>query len=137
MRFRLLCAAAFAIAAAVVLVGAAGAPRAQAAGSGQSLCIGHHPQDYVWYTGSCTGHDEPEIDPLSNAHGSAQDLTWTVVLPTDAAGTTEAQAGQRRPSSSSATETQRSCESRPFATRVARAKWSPRCTGISSSREVA
>jgi hypothetical protein len=51
--------------------------------SGQSLCIGHHPQDFVWYTSSCTGHDEPEIDPLSNAPGSAQNLTWTVVLPTD------------------------------------------------------
>jgi hypothetical protein len=51
----------------------------------QSLCIGHHPQEYVWYTSSCTGHDEPEIDPLSNKAGSAQDLTWTVVLPTNGA----------------------------------------------------
>lgn len=49
----------------------------------QALCIGHHPQDFVWYTASCTGHDEPEIDPLSSAPGSAQNLTWTVVLPTD------------------------------------------------------
>ena len=49
----------------------------------QSLCIGHHPQEYVWYTSSCTGHDEPEIDPLSTKAGSAQDLTWTVVLPTN------------------------------------------------------
>src|SRR5579862_8626141 len=53
------------------------------ADAGQSLCIGHHPQDFVWYTRSCTGHDEPEIDPLSNKAGSAQDLTWTVVLPTN------------------------------------------------------
>jgi len=52
-------------------------------GAGQSLCIGHHPAGDIWYTGSCTGHDEPEIDPLSNHAGSAQDLTWTVVLPTD------------------------------------------------------
>lgn len=50
---------------------------------GQSLCIGHHPQEDIWYTGSCTGHDEPEIDPLSSHPGSAQDLTWTIVLPTD------------------------------------------------------
>lgn len=50
----------------------------------QSQCIGHHPQDFVWYTASCTGHDEPEIDPLSTHAGSAQDLTWTVVLPTNA-----------------------------------------------------
>src|SRR5690349_24070108 len=63
-------------------------------GAGQSLCIGHHPQGDIWYTGSCTGHDEPEIDPLSTAPGSAQDLTWTLVLPTNEAGTTEAQVGQ-------------------------------------------
>ena len=66
--------------------GAATAPFASAAaggGAGQSLCIGHHPQEYVWYTGSCTGHDEPEIDPLSNKAGSATDLTWTIVLPTN------------------------------------------------------
>jgi hypothetical protein len=56
-----------------------------ASGSSQSLCIGHHPQDYVWYTSSCTGHDEPELDPLSNQRGSAQNLTWTVVLPTNGA----------------------------------------------------
>ena len=85
---------AFACAAAVVLAGAASPQRAHAAGSGQSLCIGHHPQDYVWYTGSCTGHDEPEIDPLSAAPGSAKDLTWTIVLPTNEAGTAEAQVGQ-------------------------------------------
>jgi hypothetical protein len=55
------------------------------ASTGQSLCIGHHPQDFVWYTSSCTGHDEPEIDPLSSAPGSAQNLTWKVVLPTNGA----------------------------------------------------
>jgi len=49
----------------------------------QSLCIGHHPQDFVWYTSSCTGHDEPELDPLANSAGSAQNLTWTIVLPTN------------------------------------------------------
>jgi hypothetical protein len=52
-------------------------------GTSQSMCIGHHPQDFVWYTSSCTGHDEPELDPLSNRAGSAQDLTWTIVLPSD------------------------------------------------------
>ena len=51
--------------------------------SSQATCIAHHPQDFVWYTAGCTGHDEPEIDPLSNAPGSARDLTWTIVLPTD------------------------------------------------------
>lgn len=53
------------------------------AASAQSLCVAHHPQDYVWYTGGCTGHDEPELDPLSSALNSARDLTWTIVLPTD------------------------------------------------------
>jgi hypothetical protein len=63
-------------------------PTGVLAGSGsssQSLCIGHHPMEYVWYTSSCTGHDEPEIDPLSTKAGSARDLTWTVVLPTNGA----------------------------------------------------
>ncbi|HET8979973.1 MAG TPA: hypothetical protein VFN87_17590, partial [Solirubrobacteraceae bacterium] len=54
-----------------------------AAASPQSLCIAHHPQAYVWYTHSCTGHDEPEIDPLSDHVGSAQNLTWTIVLPSN------------------------------------------------------
>jgi hypothetical protein len=56
-----------------------------ASSNAQSLCIAHHPQDFVWYTSSCTGHDEPEIDPLSNRAGSAQDITWTIVLPTNGA----------------------------------------------------
>jgi hypothetical protein len=58
-----------------------------ASATAQSLCIAHHPQDFVWYTHSCTGHDEPEIDPLSSNAGSAQDLTWTVVLPSNGATT--------------------------------------------------
>jgi hypothetical protein len=81
------------LAAALALIGAATAqrmaPHAQATGAsasqGQSLCIAHHPQDFVWYTHSCTGHDEPEIDPLSNHSGSAQDITWTVLLPSNGA----------------------------------------------------
>jgi hypothetical protein len=66
-------------------VGVAAALPATAGASSQSLCIAHHPQDFVWYTSSCTGHDEPEIDPLSNSPGSAQNLTWTIVLPTNGA----------------------------------------------------
>jgi hypothetical protein len=51
-------------------------------------CIAHHPLYVdgtleIAYTDGCTGHDEPEIDPLSSLPGSAQDATWTVVLPTD------------------------------------------------------
>jgi hypothetical protein len=64
-----------------LVVGPASAGVAGASGSSQALCIGHHPMEYVWYTSGCTGHDEPEIDPLSNRPGSAQDLTWTLVLP--------------------------------------------------------
>ncbi len=58
---------------------------AMADGSG---CIAHHPR-YVEgsfetkYLAGCSGHDEPELFPISNARGSAQELTWTVVLPTD------------------------------------------------------
>ncbi|HEX9067920.1 MAG TPA: hypothetical protein VF807_04065 [Ktedonobacterales bacterium] len=63
---------------------------APAASQGHTACIGHHPQDFVWYTSSCTGHDEPEIDPLSDHPGSAQDITWTVVLPTDGAARVDA-----------------------------------------------
>jgi hypothetical protein len=79
----------FAVPAAAVIAALSFAAGSSAVGvyatgaSAQSLCIGHHPQDFVWYTASCTGHDEPEIDPLSNRAGSAQDLTWTVVLPTN------------------------------------------------------
>jgi hypothetical protein len=54
-------------------------------------CIAHHPRYAegtfeVEYDNGCSGHDEPELDPLSSAPGSAQDATWTVVLPSD--GTT-------------------------------------------------
>ncbi|HEY2440121.1 MAG TPA: hypothetical protein VGI07_07825 [Solirubrobacteraceae bacterium] len=68
-----------------IIAAAVAALPAIASASPQSLCIGHHPQDYVWYTSSCTGHDEPEIDPLSNSAGSAQNLTWTIVLPANGA----------------------------------------------------
>src|SRR5215470_8678339 len=75
---------AVALVAVVSLRGTASAVHAASPTSGgQSLCIGHHPQEYIWYAAGCTGHDEPEIDPLSNRPGSAKDLTWTIVLPTD------------------------------------------------------
>ena len=49
-------------------------------------CIAHHPNYLegvfeVEYEPGCSGHDEPELDPVSTAPGSARDLTWTVVLP--------------------------------------------------------
>jgi hypothetical protein len=59
----------------------------QAAG-GQGACIAHRPA-YVEdvfetrYSAGCSGHDEPELMPLSNLPGSAKNLTWTFVLPTN------------------------------------------------------
>ena len=57
------------------------------AGSG---CVAHRPNYIegkleVSYEAGCTGHDEPELGPISSAPGSARELTWTVVLPTDGA----------------------------------------------------
>lgn len=51
-------------------------------------CFAHHPQYLsgvaeITYSPGCVGHDEPELDPVSSAPGSARDLTWTVVLPTN------------------------------------------------------
>jgi hypothetical protein len=53
-----------------------------------SACIAHRPNYipgvfYPKYTGGCTGHDEPELDPVSSAPDSARDLTWKVILPAD------------------------------------------------------
>src|SRR4029077_11552617 len=56
----------------------------------QSGCYAHRPQYIegvfeVRYDSNCTGHDEPELDPVSSAPGSARDLTWTSILPCDGA----------------------------------------------------
>jgi hypothetical protein len=58
--------------------------------SNQSGCLAHRPKYIegffeVKYDAGCTGHDEPELDPVSSLPGSARELTWTVVLPTDGA----------------------------------------------------
>jgi hypothetical protein len=55
-----------------------------------TACLAHHfkyieGQFDVTYEKGCTGHDEPELDPVSSAPGSARDLTWNVVLPSDGA----------------------------------------------------
>lgn len=55
-----------------------------------SGCYAHRPGYVegvleVRYDAGCSGHDEPELDPLSSAPGSARELTWTVVLPSDGA----------------------------------------------------
>lgn len=66
-------------------VRSSGAPAASQDQSG-GVCIGRHPNpSAVWYTGACSGHDEPELDPVSSLPGSAQNLTWTAILPKDGA----------------------------------------------------
>lgn len=59
-----------------------------AVGGGQGACVAHRPayvEDVfeVHYSAGCSGHDEPEIMPLSNQPGSAQNLTWTFELPSN------------------------------------------------------
>jgi len=51
-----------------------------------SACVARHVayvegKIEVHYRPGCTGHDEPELDPVSSAPGSAQDLAWRFVLP--------------------------------------------------------
>jgi hypothetical protein len=61
------------------------------AGAGTAACLAHvigglSADDSDWseyYTAGCTGHDEPELDPVSSAPGSAQNITWRVALPAD------------------------------------------------------
>lgn len=60
----------------------------QAAASSHGGCVAHRPAYIegafeVHYFAGCSGHDEPELMPLSTAPGSAQDLTWTFVLPSN------------------------------------------------------
>jgi hypothetical protein len=57
-------------------------------GSLGSACIAHRP-NYIEdvfesrYEAGCTGHDEPELDPVSSAPHSAKNLTWRFVLPSN------------------------------------------------------
>lgn len=58
------------------------------AGATTAGCLAHLPgglsQDwYDTYTPGCTGHDEPELDPVSSAPRSAQNVTWRAQLPAD------------------------------------------------------
>lgn len=61
-----------------------------AAGQQGGGCIGKHPA-YVEgvfeprYSAGCSGHDEPELNPLSNLPGSAKNVTWSFVLPANGA----------------------------------------------------
>jgi hypothetical protein len=60
------------------------------AGPAQAGCYAHRPKYIegifeVRYDSGCSGHDEPELDPVSSAPGSARELTWKVVLPSGGA----------------------------------------------------
>ena len=83
------------LAGALALALGGGSARAAAGGTGGSGCLAHHPNYIedtfeVEYTTGCTGHDEPELDPVSTAVGSAKNLTWTVVLPSNASRNVDA-----------------------------------------------
>ncbi|WIG58763.1 MAG: hypothetical protein OJF49_001509 [Ktedonobacterales bacterium] len=70
----------------VLFVGVVAAPaKSTHAESYTGICIGHKPQPFVHYYDNCTGHDEPEIDPVLDKPGTAQDITWTLILPTNGA----------------------------------------------------
>jgi hypothetical protein len=77
--------ATMAVAVLASLPAAAGAATRHGTGT---LCVARH-VNYVegkidvHYRPGCTGHDEPELDPVSSLPHSARDLTWTFVLPTD------------------------------------------------------
>jgi hypothetical protein len=68
------------------LTAASQAAQATPAATGSTVCSAHYP-NYVKadidYAPGCTGHDEPELDPVSSLPGSARNLTWTAVLPKD------------------------------------------------------
>jgi hypothetical protein len=83
------------VAAGLALTIGGGAASAASGGTGGSGCLAHHPNYIedtfeVQYTSGCTGHDEPELDPVSTAPGSAKNMTWTVVLPSNASRTVDA-----------------------------------------------
>jgi hypothetical protein len=91
-RIRSLCAALFVTGLVVssMIAGVAPAGATGNHGASTSGCIAHrfrYVEDVLEpsYTPGCSGHDEPELDPVSSAPGSARDLTWTFVLPADGA----------------------------------------------------
>jgi hypothetical protein len=70
-------------------VAAAAAPAAGALAADQSHCFGVLPgggeYSTIGYPDGCYGHDEPMLNPISNARGSSSNITWEVILPTDGA----------------------------------------------------
>ena len=91
MRMKVWCAAVAAGAAVVLTVGAStGVAAVGSARAGTSTaCFAHvvgppDPEFYEHYTPGCTGHDEPELDPVSSAPHSAWNVTWRIALPAGA-----------------------------------------------------
>jgi hypothetical protein len=96
VRFALVAASSAVVLGLTASAGAAGstagpATTSSASGASASACLAHiigglsaAASDWSeYYTPGCTGHDEPELDPVSSAPGSAQDITWHVRLPAD------------------------------------------------------
>jgi hypothetical protein len=70
--------------------GAAGPGRSTAsgrAGAQTAACYAHVAHTSGYYTYNCSGHDEPELDPVSSAAHSALDVSWHVALPADGSST--------------------------------------------------
>jgi hypothetical protein len=82
-RARVLGAVAAAVAAgALVVGGSASAGTWGVAGADVAACFAHVVNPgHAYYLPGCSGHDEPELDPVSSAPHSARDLTWRVALP--------------------------------------------------------
>jgi hypothetical protein len=80
-------AAATSVASAATASAATASAATASAATGTTVCIAHRPNyssaHDIEYAPGCTGHDEPELDPVSSLPGSAKDLTWTAVLPKD------------------------------------------------------
>jgi hypothetical protein len=73
-----------AVAAGVLVIGGpASAGTRGVAGADVAACLAHivNTGHTSYYLEGCTGHDEPELDPVSSAPHSARDLTWRVALP--------------------------------------------------------
>jgi hypothetical protein len=85
----LLVAAAAALAAGLLATtGSAGTSSAGKVGAQRAACLAHVvSQNRGYYTGDCTGHDEPELDPVSSAPHSARDVTWHIALPANGSTT--------------------------------------------------
>jgi hypothetical protein len=91
VRFALLAAVSVAVLGLSASIGSAGTKTAASSGTATTAknCLAHiigglSSDDSDWseyYTPNCTGHDEPELDPVSSAPGSARDITWRTALP--------------------------------------------------------